>query len=200
MKKSDNLFSLEIVMVGSQEECEDYTAEISFMDPKSKPVLSFSFPPRPISMEDWGDTCLTVTEKSLASIWRYSHEEKASYIEVAVNIYSNEGGQGWAKKARVEESKEDSDTMVSLSEDGEEKSDKNNDIEEESNDTKSDEKERNDNINMSNDKASALGNKEDVIADDDIEEDDVDEDDIDEDDIDEDDLEEDDIDEEEEMV
>ena len=127
--KNDNQFSLEVVMLGSPEECEDYRAEISILDSKQHPVLSSSFPPRPISLEVRGNKCLVVTQELLASIWKYYEEQKMNRFRVKVNIYSIIEGK--AKKVMLQ--KEESDDGDNK-DDGHE-SDFNNDDDIEENDT-----------------------------------------------------------------
>ena len=104
MKKRNNTYLLEVVMLGSKEQCDKYLVEISILDVVSQPVISSSSPPRPITMEQWGP-CLTVTEETLSTVWWYSDEIKKNVFEVGVKIYyKEEVQQGTAKKARVEES------------------------------------------------------------------------------------------------
>ena len=130
IRKFNHIYSLEIVMLGSQEECEQYSVEISILDSKANPVILSRFPPRPLSLEQLGSDCLTVTEKALARVWTCSQDNRKRF-QVTVNIYGqDEEVKGRVKKARVEESEDD-----------EEESDDNMENEDVSSGTKEDDKE-----------------------------------------------------------
>ena len=128
IRKFFNTYALEVVMLGSQEECEKYSVEISILDSKANPVISSRFPPRPLGLEQMGCDCLTVTEKALARVWTCSQDNRKRF-QVAVNIYGkDEEVEARVKKARVQESEDDekeSEDNEEKSEDGEEESEDN---------------------------------------------------------------------------
>jgi len=77
MRKLNNLCSMEVVLLGTQIETEKYYAEISVFNPKAKFKSTKScFEPRPISQDEWGIGCFTVTESVLAKLWSYNAEER----------------------------------------------------------------------------------------------------------------------------
>jgi hypothetical protein len=77
IRKLRNVYSMEVVLLGTQKEAKKYYAEISIIDPKAKSkAIKSCFEPRPISQEKWGSDCFTVTENVLAKLWTYSVEQK----------------------------------------------------------------------------------------------------------------------------
>ena len=88
MKKVNNVFNFEVVMVGSEEECEKTTARITVLDTSinSKSVAEFSYNPRPLGLEKWGDFCFSVPEKVLSKVWQYHGERKDYGFKIAVKI------------------------------------------------------------------------------------------------------------------
>ena len=86
MRKLSNIYSVEMVMHGSQEDCVKYNAEISILDSSSKVVFRSSYHPNPINTEQWGDVGLCVLEKALAKIWRYNLQTKQYEFNLSVDI------------------------------------------------------------------------------------------------------------------
>ena len=86
MRKLSNIYSVEMVMHGSQEDCVKYNAEISILDSSSKVVFRSSYHPNPINTEQWGDVGLCVPEKALAKIWRYNAQTKQYEFNLSVDI------------------------------------------------------------------------------------------------------------------
>ena len=88
VQKVNNMFSLEVVMLGTQEECEAYTMEVSVIHPDTKMVaIKASFKPRPIvATNDTDDFCLTFKQKSLAKMMKHSKEKERLDFIVSVHI------------------------------------------------------------------------------------------------------------------
>jgi hypothetical protein len=91
MSKLNNIYSLEVVLLGTKKEANMYYAEISILDSKSKVrSLRSYFEPRPISQDKWGTDCFTVQENALAKLWSYNAENKEFQFRVRVKITMNE--------------------------------------------------------------------------------------------------------------
>jgi len=78
VQKVNSMFSLEVVMLGTQEECEEYTMEVSVINPDTETVaIKASFKPRPIvATNDTDDFSLTFKQVSLAKMLKYNKERK----------------------------------------------------------------------------------------------------------------------------
>ena len=88
-RKEADSFIAEVVMKADQEICNKFTATISILDSKSKPVYTFSFSPRPLGPSNEEDACLSVRMKSLAKVWQ--EEEDGKYcFKVGFVVKENE--------------------------------------------------------------------------------------------------------------
>ena len=74
----------EVIMLGSEAECRGYLASITILDDDGKVFTRKDCRPRPISLEEWGDMGLVVTEKALSSIWVEDGEDFVFNINVSV--------------------------------------------------------------------------------------------------------------------
>ncbi len=79
MRRLNKEYSVEVVMLGSQEECKRFNVEISILDSSAKQVF-------PINQDEWGDFSLTVKEPALAKIWKHDSENKEYVFKVKVHI------------------------------------------------------------------------------------------------------------------
>jgi hypothetical protein len=70
MAKLSGCYQLELVLAGSELECESYLAELAVLDCSGRPAVRTASPPRALSTERWGDLRLTVPERALARVWR----------------------------------------------------------------------------------------------------------------------------------
>ena len=88
VQKVNSMFSLEVVMLGTQEECEEYTMEVSVINPDTETVaIKASFKPRPIvATNDTDDFSLTFKQVSLAKMLKYNKERKRLDFIVSVQI------------------------------------------------------------------------------------------------------------------
>ena len=86
--KTNNLYSMEVVMLGSEEECEQFTMEVAVMNPITKKVaIQACFQPRPIlATNETEHTCLTFKQGSLAKVWWHNQEDKVFQFNVSVKI------------------------------------------------------------------------------------------------------------------
>ena len=88
MNKTNNLYSMEVVMLGKEEECEQFTMEVAVMNPVTKKVaIQASFQPRPIlATNETEATCLTFKQGSLAKVWRHNKKDQVFQFLVSVSI------------------------------------------------------------------------------------------------------------------
>ena len=86
--KTNNLYSMEVVMLGKEEECEQFTMEVAVMNPVTKKVaIQASFQPRPIlATNETEATCLTFKQGSLAKVWRHNKKDQVFQFLVSVSI------------------------------------------------------------------------------------------------------------------
>jgi hypothetical protein len=89
--KKNKIFTLELVLLGTQQEANKYFAEISIYDFKNKiKSVKSCFETRPIDQDQWGSACFTVTESVLAKLWNYNAETKGFEFSVKVQITKDE--------------------------------------------------------------------------------------------------------------
>ena len=87
MRKSQNIFEMEVVMKGSKDDCLKYDAEIPIHDIKTGDVvLQMCHSPRPISTLDWGPVRLLVSQETLASWWKLDPDTKKHKFLVGVEM------------------------------------------------------------------------------------------------------------------
>ena len=86
MSKLRNIYSLELIMHGSKTDCNQYKADISVLDSKSKVVLRSSYHPRPINTEKFGDFRLFLPEKALVKFWTYNSGTKQYEFKISLKI------------------------------------------------------------------------------------------------------------------
>ena len=81
MRKMQNVFEMEVVMKGSEKECQKYKADITIYDTKTgEIVLHMCHSPRPISTLEWGPVRLLVSQDTLASLWKLDKEDSSLYV------------------------------------------------------------------------------------------------------------------------
>ena len=89
MNKHNNIISMEVVMVGSEEDCMQHKVEISVQSPETEEVIFKSmFSPRPISATNKEEMCLTVKQTSLAKFWQYNKDLKGYNFAISVQIHT----------------------------------------------------------------------------------------------------------------
>ena len=86
MSKLGNIYSLELIMHGSQTDCDQYKADISVLDSKSEVVFRSSYHPRPINTEKSGDFRLLLPETALAKLWTYNSGTKQYQFKISITI------------------------------------------------------------------------------------------------------------------
>ena len=83
-RKEAGNFIAEVVMKADQEKCNKFTATISILDSKLRPVYNSSFSPRPLQTSNEEDACLSVGMKSLAKVWKEDGDEFCFNLRVDV--------------------------------------------------------------------------------------------------------------------
>jgi len=81
------IYKVEVLMKGSQEDCEEFMVEASILNAETrKPVLKSLFHPRPLTDQNEAINCLSVPERGLSKAGKY-HENGDKYTVVcSVNI------------------------------------------------------------------------------------------------------------------
>jgi len=88
-KGIDGCFTVDIVMKGSKEECDEFWIEATVLDTKSndfKPAFKATFHPRPLGRENKPGFCLKVSQESLSEVWKYNEEKDVYHIKYCVQI------------------------------------------------------------------------------------------------------------------
>jgi len=90
MNKTNNLYSMEVVMLGKEEECEQFTMEVAVMNPDTNTAAILArFKPRPIlATNDTGHFCLTFKQESLARVWKYDKERRSYKFKIVIKVVS----------------------------------------------------------------------------------------------------------------
>ena len=86
LRKEGDLFFAEAVMLGVKESCEKFMLEVSIFDPESKISSSATLVPRPAAATNDGEGCLTVHQKTLATIWKHNVEMKSYEFQVSIKV------------------------------------------------------------------------------------------------------------------
>ena len=85
--KKDGFYVLDVVMKGSQEDCENFAVEASMVDGESgKGVFKAFFKPRPMTDNNEAIYCLFVPEKGVSKAWKYDAVEGWYCIDFGIKI------------------------------------------------------------------------------------------------------------------
>ena len=87
-KKEDDVIYMDVVMLGSKEQCEVLTAKVSFINPVTEKVFYESnFSPRPIAeTNNTEDFSLMIRQRSIARGWYFHQKTKSYMFEVKVKV------------------------------------------------------------------------------------------------------------------
>ena len=83
-KAENHSYFVDVTMLGNEAECRGFLASLTILDDDGKVFTRKDSRPRPISLEEWGDMGLVVTEKALSSIWVEDGEDFVFDIKVSV--------------------------------------------------------------------------------------------------------------------
>ena len=110
LRKEGDLFFAEAVMLGVKESCEKFMLEVSIFDPESKISSSATLVPRPASATNQGEGCLTIHQKTLATIWKYNFEMKSYEFQVSIKVDGPELAEEDGREEDTEEDISDGET------------------------------------------------------------------------------------------
>ena len=85
-KRENRIHTFETIMLGTEEECKDYLSTITIFDKDSKIFTKIFCHPRPISLENWWDMGLMMSEKALAKIWTLGEDGYGYGYEIKLSI------------------------------------------------------------------------------------------------------------------
>ena len=81
------VYKVDVLMTGSQEDCEDYMVEASILNAETrKPVFKSSFQPRPLTDQNEAIFCLSAPERGLSKAWKYDENWEGYAITCSVKI------------------------------------------------------------------------------------------------------------------
>jgi len=90
--KKDENYIVDVVMKGSQEDCENFKVKASLLNVETldsesgKSVFKSSFQPRPLTSQNEATYCLSVPEKGVSKVWKYEESEERYHIRFLVKI------------------------------------------------------------------------------------------------------------------
>jgi len=86
-EKRDGNYVVDVVMKGSQEDCEDFKVKASLLNVESrKSLFEASFQPRPLTDQNEPTYCLSVPEKGVSKAWKYNEAEGNYTMKYYVKI------------------------------------------------------------------------------------------------------------------
>ena len=112
LRKEGELLFAEVVMLAVKESCKEFIVEVSIFNPESQICSSATFVPRPAGATNDGEGCLTVHQKTLATIWKHNVEMKSYEFQLSIKVDGPE-------LAEEDGSEEDTDEEESDISDGE---------------------------------------------------------------------------------
>ena len=88
IQKEGNIFSVDVVMLGSKEQCEELAAEVTFTNPVTRrEFFKSTFSPRPITTtNDTEDASLIIKQRTVAKGWNFNRETKHYGFEVTAKV------------------------------------------------------------------------------------------------------------------
>jgi len=79
------IFTVDVVMKGSEEECKDFMVEASILNVESREsVFKAIFQPRPLTGQNEAIFCLSVPERGISKAWKYEESEKVYRVDFLV--------------------------------------------------------------------------------------------------------------------
>ena len=81
------IFTVDVVMKGSEEECKDFMVEASILNVESREsVFKATFQPRPLTDQNEAIFCLSVPERGVSKAWKYEESKKVYRVAFLVKI------------------------------------------------------------------------------------------------------------------
>ena len=85
--RREGIFTVDVVMKGSEEECKDFMVEASILNVESgKSMFKATFEPRPLTDQNEAIFCLSVPESGVSKAWKYDESAKVYQIDFFVTI------------------------------------------------------------------------------------------------------------------
>jgi len=91
-EKKDENYTVDVVMKGSQEDCENFIVKASLLNVETlysesgKSVIKSLFHPRPLTDQNEATYCLSVPEKGVSKVWKFDETEERYHIRFLVKI------------------------------------------------------------------------------------------------------------------
>ena len=87
-QKEENIYNMDVVMLGSKEQCEGLSAEVTFTNPITRrEFFKSTFSPRPITAtNDTEDASLIIKQRTVAKGWNFNRETKHYEFEVTAKV------------------------------------------------------------------------------------------------------------------
>ena len=85
--KRNGIFTVDVVMKGSLEECRGFLIEAAILDVNSdevEPAVEARFPPRPLQEDNKPGFCLTVPFSMMSEVRKFSSER--FYMQIQINV------------------------------------------------------------------------------------------------------------------
>ena len=84
----NGIFTVDVVMKGSLEECKEFLIEVALLDANSDEVTAVktSFPPRPLKETNEPGFCLTVPSKLMSEVVKFDAEDDEPLMEIEIKI------------------------------------------------------------------------------------------------------------------
>ena len=71
------IFTVDVVMKGSEQECKDFMVEASILNVESgESMFKAIFQPRPLTDQNEAIFCLSVPERGISKGWKYEESKK----------------------------------------------------------------------------------------------------------------------------
>ena len=81
------IFTVDVVMKGSEEECQDFMVEAEILNVESREsVFKATFQPRPLTDQNEAIFCLSVPERGVSEAWKYEESKKVYRVAFQVKI------------------------------------------------------------------------------------------------------------------
>ena len=84
----NGIFTVDVVMNGSLEECKEFLIEVALLDANSEEVTAVktSFPPRPLKEDNEPEFCLTVPFKLMSKVCKFNAEDDVFDMEILLKV------------------------------------------------------------------------------------------------------------------
>jgi len=91
MDKTDGIFSIEVAMKGSKDECEQYMAEVAVLNMNSDdalPIFKSQYHPRPIGKDNLKEFTLSFSQTAISKVWKFNQMTRRFFFDISVKIHA----------------------------------------------------------------------------------------------------------------